>query len=123
MFRTIAIVICLLCMTFTAFAQADDIFQDTQRLAGQGTESYDPVAGQRWYSLEVSSSYGGLVTPAGLIRVREGETVTLSIRPDRGFHIQKVIIDGRRVSPESIYRFTDIQRDHTAYIEFAPNQR
>lgn len=122
----------LLCTTLTAFAQPDDMYQEQPGLIQQrpadcwpdqpGEEYFQPDR-HHWYSLDISLSEGGSVTPDGLVRVREGETVVMTIRPNRGYHLKQVIIDGKRVNPELVYKFADIHRDHTAFIEFAPDHR
>lgn len=116
MFRSIILAILLVCsLSLTAFAQPPHPGYEPPR-------SHHPERHEK-FSIDINFSRGGNVSPSGRIVVDRGETVDISIRPERGFSIARVIIDGRDVGPVRSYVFRDVNRHHTAYVEFVPERR
>jgi len=60
----------------------------------------------------------GQVAPA-FQTVSAGETATVDIVPDSGYHIDYVTVDGRKVEPSNRLRLTDVQSDHVILVWFA----
>ena len=85
------------------------------------------------HTIAISSGMGGWISPcilenqcdgsqtfSGQIDIDSGTDISFKIVSDNGFEIQSVIIDGV-ASPitQSIYRFEQIEKDHTFNVAFA----
>lgn len=70
------------------------------------------------YTILVTAGTGGSITPSGTVEIQEGEDVTFTIRPDDGYDISQLIIDGDAVVPAGSYTFADVTDDHTIYAVF-----
>jgi len=68
------------------------------------------------------SGIGGTIQPSGLITVYHGETITFTIMPDIGYHIEDVIVDDVSLGPIDNYTFYSVNANHTIIAFFAPNQ-
>ena len=63
----------------------------------------------------------GRVTPSTPLHVTSGDTPTFTFRPDSGFHIESVTVDGTPVTltgPDS-YTFPPVTDDHRVVVAFA----
>jgi hypothetical protein len=72
------------------------------------------------YTIDVTSGPNGTVTPQSLRQFEYGDNQTYSITPNTGYEISDVRVDGSQQGQISSYTFTDIQRDHTITVFFAP---
>ncbi|MFZ0727275.1 MAG: choice-of-anchor U domain-containing protein [Desulfobacterales bacterium] len=73
------------------------------------------------FTITASSGNDGSISPSGPIGVTEGLDKTFSIRPNSGFHIDTVLVDGGKVGTPSSYTFQNLSDSHTIYATFAPN--
>lgn len=105
---SLMLVFCLLCLPATALADRHHHGPD---------HGHGPF--QRKHSVNVSSNDGGRVSPAGHVMVREGESLTIHIRPHRGYRVAKVIVDGENVGSRQSYHFSHIHRSHRVHVVFA----
>jgi len=106
---SIILVFCLLCLPATALA-------DRHRHGPDHGPGHGPF--QRKHSVNVSSNGGGRVSPDGHITVREGESLTIHIRPHSGYRVAKVIVDGRNVGSRQSYHFSHIRNSHRVHVVF-----
>ena len=60
----------------------------------------------------------GVITPAGEVIVSNGATPTFQIRPDAGYHVSNVLVDGTSQGPITSYTFTPISSGHTISATF-----
>ena len=78
------------------------------------------------YEIEADSSSGGTISPSGDVWVSRGSSKTFTFKPNSGYEIEAVYVDGDKVSgTPSSYRFTNVRDDHTIYVEFertSPNK-
>ena len=70
------------------------------------------------HTITAVSGEGGSVSLEGEISVSDGESLTLEITPERGWHIQSVLVDGEDIGPAERYTFRDISGDHTLTVSF-----
>ena len=105
---SLLLVCCLLCLPATALA--DRHHPDY----GHGSAPF-----RHKHAIDVSSNEGGHVSPAGHIVAREGESLTIHIRPHHGYRVARVIVDGENIGPQERYHFSHIHRSHRVHVVFA----
>lgn len=78
----------------------------------------------RFHAVTASASSGGSVAPSGRTDVKEGESATFEFRPDAGYKLVRVLLDGAPVDAAEIadgrYTVSDVRADHAVRGEFAP---
>jgi len=70
------------------------------------------------YSVFVSSSSGGTVSPNGNNMVNEWESLTVSVTPDEGYIISSVTVDGTEVGAVGSYTFDYVSENHSLVATF-----
>ncbi len=70
------------------------------------------------YTIHASAGPNGTISPSGNIAVRRGSSQTFIIRPDRGYRIGRVNIDGATIHFVTSHSFTQINANHTIRAEF-----
>ena len=68
----------------------------------------------------VRSSHGpyGSISPAGFLKVREGEPLSFTITPKEGYLIHDVFVDGVSVGAVSSYAFAEVKGNHSITARF-----
>lgn len=61
---------------------------------------------------------GGTISPFGNVRVREGQSLTFTITPDKGYVVSSVKVDGKSVGAVKSYTIMNIREDHTITVVF-----
>ncbi len=74
------------------------------------------------YSINASAGEHGSVTPSGTVTVEHGSTLTYAVKPEEGYHISDVLVDGASVGPVATYTFTNITANHTIKVFFGQYQ-
>lgn len=69
------------------------------------------------YTITIEAGHGGTVYP-DTITVEEGEDVTVTITPDDGYVVDKLIVDGEEVQPLQSYSFLTVDSNHTLSVSF-----
>ena len=83
------------------------------------TESPSPTdPPKNKHMITVTAGSGGSVTPSGVISVEEGEDVTFTIRPNSGYRLSQVMVDGNSVTLSDTYTFRGVKENHTIYAVF-----
>ena len=72
----------------------------------------------RTYSITSTTGVGGSISPSGTITVNSGESKTFTVKPNSGYKISVVKVDGASKGPISSYTFTSITSDHTIEAVF-----
>jgi hypothetical protein len=73
------------------------------------------------YSITASvEGSGGAISPAGKVKVRQGESKTFNIVPD-GVNNVVVLVDGQPMGERHSFTFTDVRTDHTISVRFKRN--
>ena len=73
------------------------------------------------YTITAIAGVGGSISPSGLTQVNCGGNLALMIKPDDGYEIDDVLVDGISVISSVTndqYGFTDIRSDHTIHATF-----
>lgn len=70
------------------------------------------------HSIVASAEPGGSIDPSGSVRVLEGGSQSFTIRPDNGYAIQEVLVDGVSQGAISSYSFDNVTEDHTITARF-----
>ncbi|MGA8019058.1 MAG: fibronectin type III domain-containing protein, partial [Desulfobacterales bacterium] len=73
------------------------------------------------FTIEASVGNDGSIDPSGTVSVTEGQSKIFNVSPHSGFHIDRVLIDGKDSGSSSTYTFKDLSANHTIYATFAPN--
>lgn len=80
--------------------------------------------GQSAYTVTITAnaSTGGTISPSGSVKADSGSNVAFAIKPNTGYRIADVKVDGASVGPVSSYTFNSISADHTIQASFAAAQ-
>ena len=70
------------------------------------------------YTINASAGPNGSISPSGNIVVSRGSSKTFIIRPNRGYRIGRVNIDGVYINYITSHTFTQINANHTIRAEF-----
>lgn len=70
------------------------------------------------YTISATAGRNGTLAPSGKVAVFEGENKTFEIKPDAGYRIKNVEVNGRSVGPVNSYTFTDVRNDATIFATF-----
>ena len=82
------------------------------------TKSFRTLKG---LSVTTSASAGGEVSPIGVNQVESGASFTVTVKPNDGYAINFVTIDGKDATIQNnTYTFSNITEDHTFYVAFKP---
>ena len=79
------------------------------------TKAANATAG---YTIHASAGPNGSISSSGNIAVRRGSSKKFIIRPNRGYRIGRVIIDGVSITNVASHTFTHINANHTIRAEF-----
>lgn len=71
------------------------------------------------YLVKASAGKNGEIDPEGTVAVFEGDNVTFTITPDKGYVRSKLTVDGKKVKTAKTYTFKDVQSSHTIKATFA----
>ncbi|MCX5850819.1 MAG: proprotein convertase P-domain-containing protein, partial [Deltaproteobacteria bacterium] len=64
------------------------------------------------YVITASSSPGGTITPEGALNVEEGFDTAFTIKPEEGYIVEDVLVDGVSAGAVTSYTFSDVNSDH-----------
>ncbi len=70
------------------------------------------------YVLTATAGEGGTIDPAGAVRVRRGADQSYAIRPEAGFEVANVLVDGASVGAVTAYTFENVAAAHTIQAIF-----
>lgn len=70
------------------------------------------------YSISVSATAGGKLSPAGNAVIVAGNSMTYKFTPNDGYIISKVYVDGKDVGKVSSYTFEKVKSNHTLRVVF-----
>lgn len=73
------------------------------------------------YTIHLSAGTGGNITADGALSVTPGESRTVTITPNTGYHIASVSINGKPSGTKGNYVLKKIGTDQTVAANFAPN--
>lgn len=73
------------------------------------------------YTIQITVGKNGSVDADNVLRVFEGENVTIKITPDSGYVVYRLEIDGTNVTTTRTYTFQNVQQSHTFKVRFLKN--
>ena len=71
------------------------------------------------FTITATAGPNGAITPAGVIGVASGGSITFTITPNANYHIVDVLVGGSSVGAVASYSFTGVTGDHTISATFA----
>ncbi len=76
------------------------------------------------YTITAAAGKGGSVSPSGDVRVNRGEDKTFTIRPNSGYEVDRVLIDGKREVKltNGRYTFKEVNQPYTLEVTFRQTQ-
>ena len=99
-------------LTFTMPDNDVTLTAEYRNLAG------DPIRpGATTYRITASAGENGSITPASAT-VAEGANQTFTIRPDEGYEVDDVLVDGESVGARTSYTFFNVRAAHTISVTF-----
>ena len=85
----------------------------------EAEENTDTDKESKKYTIFVSAGNGGKVSPWGSVDVDEYDDFTIEIKPDDGYEIASVTVDGKLVNAGSTYTLEYVSADHNIVVSFA----
>lgn len=79
--------------------------------------SFKPIA-PNTFTITASAGTNGSISPGGTVTVTEGNDITFTITPDKGYKISDVIVDGESIGSEESYTFESVKEAHTIEAVF-----
>ncbi|MBM6927242.1 S-layer homology domain-containing protein [Pseudoflavonifractor phocaeensis] len=71
------------------------------------------------YEVTADCGTGGTISPEGSVWVTQGTSKTFTFKPDSGYKISAVYVDGEKLSTKpSSYTFSNVRGAHSIYVEF-----
>ncbi len=70
------------------------------------------------FTISASTGINGTIDPKGNITVESGGSKTFTIKPDTGYIVDDVKIDGQSKGAMTTYTFTNVTADHSIYATF-----
>jgi subtilisin family serine protease len=72
-------------------------------------------------TIKATAGTGGSISPLGTSYLTNGDDKTYTIRPNTGYHIADVLVDGGSVGAVTTYTFTNVTSPHTISASFGLN--
>ncbi len=74
--------------------------------------------GTRSYTITATAGEGGTISPSGKVSVTRGSDKTFAIKPDNGYTVADVLVDGKSVGAVERYTFEKVAKAHTIAASF-----
>ena len=89
-----------------------------QNNAGFDTKALSITVDPSSYTIATSADLGGSITPGGTVTVAAGSSQTFTIKPDTGFAVASVTVDGIGQGPINEYTFAAVDKNHSIHASF-----
>lgn len=66
-----------------------------------------------YYTINANATFGGSISPSGNVSIRKKSDKTFYIKPNKGYMIADVLVDGKSVGAVETYTFTDVSQKHS----------
>jgi outer membrane protein assembly factor BamB len=70
-------------------------------------------------TITASAGTNGTISPSGAVIVPYGGSQTFTMKPNKGYYIATLTVDGSPVTPAPRYTFTNVTMNHTISVTFA----
>ena len=87
-------------------------------LPGTAPYSGSIGGGYTYYTIKATAGVNGSISPTGNVSVREGRDQTFTITPNKGYAVDKVLIDSKNVGAVKSYTFENVKKNHTIEVVF-----
>ena len=74
------------------------------------------------FTVTIDKTPGAVIDPVGEQTVEKGDDLTVTIKPEDGYVITDVVVDGESVGVVDEYTFKDIQADHSLKVVVQPEK-
>lgn len=74
------------------------------------------------FVITATSGNGGTIDPSGSVTVKAGSSQVFFMKPNPGFRVAAVRVDGANVGAVSSYTFKNVSADHTIHVEFEKSE-
>ncbi|MBP3869837.1 MAG: hypothetical protein J6E46_02545, partial [Faecalicoccus sp.] len=92
---------------------------ETMGLGGSNYQTSDPNGKKdEQYTITASADSHGSITPEGDSTFAKGDGTTYTIKPDKGFVVESVYVDGKDTGPITSYHFNNIRSHHMIRATF-----
>ena len=71
-------------------------------------------------TITATAGMNGSIDPAGAVQVNKGDDQTFTIKPDKGYEIEDVAVNGVSVGAVDSYTFYNVQAPQAIYASFKP---
>ena len=71
------------------------------------------------FTITVTQSTNGSISPVGEITVNYGKSITLTFTPNEGYHVESIVINGTTVKGAETYTITSVRQDYSITATFA----
>ncbi len=111
--------------TVTKHPTVDAAGEQQRVCAGCGNKQTAPIAALVGYTVVVSVSEGGTVTPSGESKVAEGGRVTLKITPNQDYKLASVFVNGSEMRPNANNEIllSDIRSNQNVSVVFQKKEQ
>lgn len=75
---------------------------------------------EKLWIIQASADSGGAIAPEGKVSVPAGADKTFTIRPESGYVVRDLIVDGESAGAADSYTFRNVRSNHTIQAVFAP---
>ena len=72
-------------------------------------------------TIMATAGANGSISPTGTARVASGAIQTYTIKPNAGYHVDTLTVDGSAATPATSFTFTGVTTPHTISATFAQN--
>lgn len=72
------------------------------------------------YTIRAEAGQGGSISPNGAVRVEKGKDQTFTMKPEQGYEVKEVLVDGKSIGAVSQYTFENVRSAHTIKVVFKP---
>ena len=74
------------------------------------------------YTITATSGSNGKISPSGPVPVDPSGDILFFITPDPGYHFDLMTIDGKVAAGSPVYKFSNVNSDHSISVTFAPDR-
>ncbi|WP_244213838.1 InlB B-repeat-containing protein [Paenibacillus barcinonensis] len=89
---------------------------------GAGGSSGGAASSGVSYTVTVTGSQGGTISPNGTVKVAQGASQTFLFTPQEGYIVADVLVDGVSVGAVSSYTLSQVKAAHSIQVVFAKKQ-
>lgn len=94
------------------------VIRDASDSTGSTDTGNVPSSSGATFTITATCGEGGTLTPTGTVTAPKGKNVSFTAKPEKGYVVEDVRIDGKSMGSVGVYTFRNIQEDHTMEVTF-----